>query len=77
MDENIPKKVTEFAASHGLGQLEFVGIADGKQVYGEIAEVDEDGFAIPTGLPSLILWDGETATFVDVNDSLRVLSSLD
>lgn len=77
MSENIPKKVLEFGENHGFGRLRYVGISDGKQVYGEVGEVDEDGFATPTGLPAFILWDGETAEDISGEDGLRLLSSFD
>ncbi len=77
MDNKIPKEVSEAAAKNGLGLMQYVGIANGKQVYGEVPEVDKNGFPIPTGLPTLILWDGETAKIIGGEDSLLILSSFD
>lgn len=77
MKENIPKIVLDEATKHRLGEMEYVGTTDNIRVYGEVPEIDENGFAVPTGLPVLILWDGKTAKIVSGEDSLRILSSFD
>lgn len=77
MDKNIPKEVLDEAAKHRLGEIEYVGTTDKIRVYGEVPETDENGFAVPTGLPVLILWDGKTAKIVSGEDSLPILSGFD
>ena len=62
MSKNIPNKVSEVAADYGCNHVEYVGTIDGNtrshEVY-SISETDEKGLPIPTGLPVLVLWDGE------------------
>lgn len=76
MDENIPKKVSEAADRMGCNSIEYVGVYKDAKVFG-IGQVDKDGFPMPTGLPTLILWDGETAKIVGGEDSLLILTSFD
>ncbi len=75
--EKIPKIVLDAAQKFGLREMEYIGEADGAQVYGEVAEVDSDGVTVPTGLPCLIvLKDGE-AEFVGGIDALKLLGRFD
>lgn len=74
--KEIPKKVSEAADRMGCNSVEYVGVYKDAKVFG-IGQVDEDGFPMPTGLPTLILWDGETAKIIGGEDSLLILSSLD
>lgn len=77
MKDNIPKEVLDKATKHRLGEIEYVGTTDNMRVYGEVPEIDENGFAVPTGLPVLILWDGKKAKIVSGEDSLLILSCFD
>lgn len=73
----IPKIVLDAAQKLGLREMQYIGETDGAQVYGEVGEVDKDGFIIPTGLPCLIvLKDGKTE-FVGDTDALKLLSRFD
>ena len=75
--KQIPQIVLDEAKKHGLGEMKYIGDIDGAQVYGEVGEVDEYGFPVPTGLPCLILLkDGETEFVGDI-DALRLLARLD
>lgn len=78
MSKTIPEKVRETAANEGCNHVEFVGTIEGNtrnhDVY-SISEVDKDGLPVPTGLPVLILWDGEDVEEVVYGArSLKLLS---
>lgn len=73
----IPKIVLSEAEKHGLCEMEYIGEIDGTQVYGEVGEVDEDGFPIPTGLPCLILLKDGKTELVGGTEALRLLGRLD
>ena len=71
--KSIPKQVKEIADREACNSITYVGKHNGKEVYG-IGEVDENGMAIPTGLPVLVLWDGETTEVVADYEALSLLS---
>lgn len=59
--KQIPKIVSDEAKKHGLGEMVYRGKYNNAEVYGEVPEIDEDGFTVPTGLPCYILLkDGKT-----------------
>lgn len=79
-NKTIPNKVTEAAADNGCNHVEYLGVIEGNtrshEVYG-ISETDENGNPIPTGLPVLVLWDGEQVEEVVYGArSLALLSRL-
>ena len=56
----IPKIVKKTAEELGCNSVNFVGVLDDSQVFG-CSNIDEDGFVVPQGLPTLILLkDGKT-----------------
>lgn len=73
---DIPKIISQKAAEQGCNNVEYVGFYKDTKVFG-IGQVDKDGFPMPTGLPTLILWDGETAKIVGGEECLLILSSFD
>lgn len=80
MSKNIPNKVSEVAADYGCNHVEYVGTIDGNtrshEVY-SISETDEKGLPIPTGLPVLVLWDGdEVEEVVTGARSLQLLAKV-
>mgnify|MGYP007101829493 CR=1 FL=1 len=86
MSKTIPNKVREVAANEGCNHVEFVGTIVVGTIEGNtrshdvfsISEVDENGLPIPTGLPVLILWDGEEVEEVVTGArSLKLLSRFD
>ncbi len=81
MSKTIPNKVRDVAANEGCNHVEYVGTIEGNTRSHEvfsISEVDENGLPIPTGLPVLVLWDGEEVEEVVTGArSLKLLSRLD
>lgn len=70
--EQIPKIVLDEAKKQGLGEMEYRGKYNNAEVYGEVGEVDKDGFPVPTGLPCYILLkDGKTEC-IDGLEALRI-----
>jgi len=74
MSKTIPNEVKQLAEQLFCGEPEYLGQAEGAEVYGE--RQGEENSPAPTGLPVLILWDGSRARKVSGTDSLALLSSL-
>lgn len=56
----VPNIVKMIAKENGYNSVNFVGVLDDTQVFG-CSNIDEDGFVVPQGLPTLILLkDGKT-----------------
>lgn len=72
--KDIPKEVMEIADACFCGVI-YVGVFDGKDVYGE--KPSDEYPPEPTGLPSLILWDGEKTEIVSGIESLDILSHIE
>lgn len=74
--QNIPQRVIDDAAEHGYNKVRYVGVYKGKQVF-SVGFVHPDGMIIPTGLPTLLLWDGKTSKYIcgmesfDIKDAIR------
>lgn len=73
MNKTIPNEVKALAEEVFCEEPEYLGSIDGSEVYREHqGENNPD----PTGLPTLILWNGNTAKVVSGTDSLQLLSRL-
>ena len=66
----IPQQVIEAAQYEGCNSVKYLGKNGTLDVYG-ISEVDDNGRPVPVGLPTLVLWDGETVEFVCGEDALH------
>lgn len=73
MNKNIPNQVQHIADQEGCNSIEYVGKYKNDEVY-SLGEVDENGIPVPTGLPLLVLWNGERAETVSGQKSLDILS---
>lgn len=72
MNRKIPNAVIEKAEKIYCNDAEYIGKLDGFEVYRE--QADEQDTPEPTGLPALILWDGNQAKIVEGIESLDLLS---
>ena len=72
---NIPAKVKEAARNEGCNSIKYVGRIGKSEYYG-IGEVDENGRAVPTGLPALVKWDGVSTDVIAGEEALELLSRL-
>ena len=66
----IPQQVIEAAQYEGCNSVKYLGKNGTLDVFG-ISEVDDNGRPVPVGLPTLVLWDGETVEFVCGEDALH------
>lgn len=73
MSKTIPNQVSKIAVREGCNHIEFVGAYKGREVY-SVSSVDEDSFPVPTGLPMLVLWNGERTEVISGSESLNILS---
>jgi hypothetical protein len=73
MKKNIPNEVKALAEDLFCEEPEYIGSIDGSEVY---CEHQSDNDPAPTGLPTLILWNGNKAKVVSGTDSLHLLSRL-
>lgn len=73
--KSIPSHIIDIAENEGCNHVEFAGNLDSQEVYC-ISELGDDGFFVPRGLPTLVLWDGETYSIVTGEKSLELLSRL-
>lgn len=71
----VPKNVRKIAEEHAFNSVNYVGDIDGFQVFG-CSNIDEDGFAVPQGLPTLILLKDGKTEFVDGEEGLEIASRL-
>lgn len=76
MSKNIPNKVQQIADQECCNSVRKVGQYMGRDVYG-LGSVDDEGLPIPTGLPLLVLWNGEKTEVVTGEKSLELLSRLE
>lgn len=77
MEKEIPQKVKEVAKKQGYSckSIGFEGHYEDWEVYGLGNEVDDD-VVLPTGLPTLILWNGNNHKIVSGFDALTIISVL-
>lgn len=72
---NIPKQVSELAAKYGFNSVTPVKQATDETIY-SVACVDEDGSPLPVGLPTFIVFDGNTCKLIDDEAGLTLSGSL-
>lgn len=72
MSKTVPNAVREKAEKIYCNDVEYIGKLDGLEVYRE--QADEQDTPEPTGLPVLILWDGNRVKTVSGIESLDLLS---
>ena len=72
MNHKIPQAVLLAASNEAFNEITYIGNLDGQEVYG-FAEVDESGFPVPLGLPTLGLWDGKRVEIVSGEEGLQLL----
>ena len=68
----IPKIIKEEAEKEGLNSVGFIGKRRGKDAF-DVGYVDENGEAVPTGLPVIYLFDGKTVETVYGEEALELL----
>lgn len=68
----IPKIIQETAQKYGCNSVGYIGKRRGKDAF-VIGHVDENGEAVPTGLPTIYLTDGETVEIVAGMGGLELL----
>ena len=68
----IPKIIQEKADKEGWNSVGFIGKRRGKDAFA-VGYVDENGEAVPTGLPVIYLFDGKTVETIYGEEALVVL----
>lgn len=69
---DIPQIIQETAKKYGCNNVGYIGKRRGKDAY-VLGHVDENGEAVPTGLPTIYLTDGETVEIVGGMEGLELL----
>ena len=70
--KQIPQTVLDEAKKRGLGDMKFCGVYNDSQVFGEVPDIDENGFVVPTGLPCYILLKDGKVECVDGIEALKI-----
>ena len=68
----IPKRTLHKADKEGWNSVGFIGKRRGKDAFA-VGYVDENGEAVPTGLPVIYLFDGKTVETVYGEEALELL----
>lgn len=68
----VPKIIQDIADKEGWNSIGFIGRRRGKDAFA-MAYVDENGEAVPTGLPVIYLFDGKTVERVYGEEALELL----
>lgn len=68
----IPKIIQEAADKDGWNRIGYIGKRKGKDAFAA-SYIDEDGCAVPTGLPTIYLTDGKTVEVVCGEEGLELL----
>lgn len=71
----IPSVVHRYQEKYGCNYCEYVANIENEDVY-SISLVDNDGFALPTGLPIFILVKGDKGRVVSGEQALNLLDTL-
>lgn len=72
---NVPEQVSKLAARYGFNSVSAVKQSVNETIY-SAGRVDKTGFALPVGLPSFIIFNGETCMMVDGEDGLKLHDDL-
>ncbi|RHB29343.1 hypothetical protein DW889_07940 [Bacteroides stercoris] len=72
---NIPEQVSELANIHGYNSVVLSASSPEGSIY-SVGCVDGDGFELPVGLPTFILFDGQSCRLVDGEEGLTLSSRL-
>ena len=68
----VPKIIQDIADKHGCNNVIFIGKRRGKDAF-IMGYVDKNGEAVPTGLPVIYLFDGNTIEIVGGEEGLELL----
>ena len=68
----IPKIIQDIADKQGCNSVGFIGKIRGKDAF-VMGRVDENGEAVPTGLPVIYLFDGKTVETIYGEEALELL----
>lgn len=72
---NVPKAVSELANKNGYNAVS-LSKHSGKEYIYSVECVDKDGFSLPVGLPSFIIFDGKSCRLVSGDEGLALAGSL-
>lgn len=70
--KQIPKIIQDRATEQGFNSIEFIGKREGAQAF-SVGSVDEEGFALPTGLPTVYLLRDWEITIKTGEEALNLL----
>ena len=73
--KEIPKEVVELAKKIGSNKIIFEGYYRGREAY-SFGYIDEYGGIMPTGLPTIALWDGVSMEIIQGMESFDVYSEI-
>lgn len=68
----VPKIIQDIADKNGCNNVGFIGKRRGKDAF-VMGYVDENGEAVPTGLPIIYLFDGKTVETIYGEEALDLL----
>lgn len=68
----VPKIIQDIADKKGCNSVSFIGKRKGKDAF-VMGYVDENGEAVPTGLPIIYLFDGKTVEIIGGEEGLELL----
>lgn len=68
----IPKIIQDIADKRGCNSVDYIGKRKGKDAY-VMGFIDENGEAVPTGLPTIYLFDGNAIEIVTGMEGLELL----
>lgn len=71
------KQILDFIKERGIAvnHVEFIATIEGEDVYSG-SLLDDDGFALPTGLPMIVLSKGDNLRLVKGDEALKLCDSL-
>lgn len=72
---NVPQVVTELASKNGFNSVSLSKHSGDKYIY-SVECKDKNGFAMPVGLPSFIIYDGKSCQLVSGDEGLILSASL-
>lgn len=72
---NIPKQVSELASKNGYNSVHLSKHSGSESIY-SVECVDKDGFILPVGLPSFIVFDGKSCRFISGEEGFVLADSL-
>ena len=70
--DKIPAIVLQEAYKEGFNSVGYAGMLDGVQMY-SVGIIDSDGIAVPMGLPTFILFDGNATSMVSGREGFDLM----